>query len=291
MFFFFFFSSIASNAEEARGRGLDNDSLAIYLITGLKKKQNKKNNGADAVRRFFSYGSPHYFSFFVQRVFFTGFVLLFCFFFNTRLDRFVMEVAGVYRFFFCCYWKEKKKKWLPLPFTIGSQVFRFVFLLFFSLFVRVAFPNCLFLPYADNEKCLFSFSFSACFFFFCWKTVTSQLLQKKTTKNKKQKQNALSKRPGRARPNRVQPWFAKTKKKTQKNSVKLGKKPEGPTCGDNGRPIACSATIRCGSKPESQTPAKKKTKKKPTGQPINDRLEWPAPKRKKQKNKNKNKRQ
>lgn len=41
-FFFFFFSSIASNAEEARGRGLDNDSLAIYLITGLKKKNKKK---------------------------------------------------------------------------------------------------------------------------------------------------------------------------------------------------------------------------------------------------------
>ena len=103
MFFFFFFSSIASNAEEARGRGLDNDSLAIYLITGLKKKNKKKT----MARTPFD-ASSHTGLLIISLSLSNGFFLLvlfccFVFFFNTRLDRFVMEVAGVYRFFFCCY--------------------------------------------------------------------------------------------------------------------------------------------------------------------------------------------
>ena len=95
-----------------------------------------------------------------------------------------MEVAGVYRFFFVVI--EKKKKEMATA-TVHDRFpgVSFRFSVVFFLFVRVAFPNCLFLPYADNEKCLFSFSFSACFFFFCWKTVTSQLLQKKKTKTKR----------------------------------------------------------------------------------------------------------
>ena len=163
-FFFFFFSSIASNAEEARGRGLDNDSLAIYLITGLKKT--KKNNGADAVRRFFSYGSPHYFSFFVQRVFFTGFVLLFCFFFNTRLDRFVMEVAGVYRFFFVVIEKKKKRN----GYRYRSRSVPRCFVSFFCCFFLYSFESrfrtvCFCLTLITRSVC-FLFLFLRVFFSF-----------------------------------------------------------------------------------------------------------------------------
>ena len=96
-----------------------------------------------------------------------------------------MEVAGVYRFFFVVIEKKKKRNGYRYRSRSVPRCFVSFFCCFFSLFVRVAFPNCLFLPYADNEKCLFSFSFSACFFFFCWKTVTSQLLQKTKTKTKR----------------------------------------------------------------------------------------------------------